>query len=183
MFTLYEIKLMSHFFISIHAISKFQQGAFYSSLVFMSQFPKFAFDCIILSVCSACGQLFIFDTINTFGKWSAHAISTLYIHSISSLIRSSGICDHNDNPSSIGHHHLLCDLWPSNHSLWSLRDHGCVRGHLLQDLLRLQASKEQQEELKLASSPCDKGGHRRTSFDNENVTNSLFFVVLALLDR
>jgi hypothetical protein len=33
----------------------------------MFQFPKFVFDCLILSVCSAAGQLFIFYTIATFG--------------------------------------------------------------------------------------------------------------------
>nr|CAD7570072.1 unnamed protein product [Timema californicum] len=31
------------------------------------QFPKFMLDCVILSLCSACGQLFIFYTIATFG--------------------------------------------------------------------------------------------------------------------
>lgn len=33
----------------------------------MFQFPKFVFDCLILSVCSAAGQLFIYYTIATFG--------------------------------------------------------------------------------------------------------------------
>ena len=38
------------------------------SLVFMSHYPQFALDCIVLSFCSAVGQLFIFHTINVFGK-------------------------------------------------------------------------------------------------------------------
>jgi solute carrier family 35 (adenosine 3'-phospho 5'-phosphosulfate transporter), member B2 len=34
---------------------------------FYSQHPKFVIDCIILSISSAIGQLFIFYTISTFG--------------------------------------------------------------------------------------------------------------------
>ncbi|XP_049845760.1 adenosine 3'-phospho 5'-phosphosulfate transporter 1 isoform X1 [Schistocerca gregaria] len=48
-------------------VSLFQQGGFIRSVNFMAQFPKFIFDCLILSVCSAAGQLFIFFTISTFG--------------------------------------------------------------------------------------------------------------------
>ena len=49
-------------------LKSFQQDGFFKSLVFMSQFPKFTFDCIVLSLCSAFGQLFIFHTIDAFGK-------------------------------------------------------------------------------------------------------------------
>ena len=49
-------------------VSLLQQQSLYSSLLFMSQFPQFCLDCIVLSLCSALGQLFIFHTINTFGK-------------------------------------------------------------------------------------------------------------------
>ncbi|PSN39928.1 Adenosine 3'-phospho 5'-phosphosulfate transporter 1 [Blattella germanica] len=49
------------------AVSLAQQGGFIHSLNFMAQFPKFVFDCFVLSVCSAAGQLFIYYTINTFG--------------------------------------------------------------------------------------------------------------------
>jgi adenosine 3'-phospho 5'-phosphosulfate transporter B2 len=49
------------------SVSLLQQGAFFDSLVFMSQFPKFTFDCVILSFCSAFGQLFIYHTIKVFG--------------------------------------------------------------------------------------------------------------------
>merc|ERR1712209_368103 len=41
------------------SVSLMQQGIFYSSLVSMSQYSAFFFDCIILSICSATGQLFI----------------------------------------------------------------------------------------------------------------------------
>lgn len=49
------------------AVSLAQQGGFIHSINFMAQFPKFVFDCLILSVCSAAGQLFIYYTIATFG--------------------------------------------------------------------------------------------------------------------
>ena len=39
------------------------------SLVFMFQYTHFALDCIVLSFCSAVGQLFIFHTISVFGKY------------------------------------------------------------------------------------------------------------------
>uniref|UniRef100_A0A1B6CK33 Adenosine 3'-phospho 5'-phosphosulfate transporter 1 n=2 Tax=Clastoptera arizonana TaxID=38151 RepID=A0A1B6CK33_9HEMI len=44
-----------------------QQGGFIHSLQFMSEFPTFTIDCVLLSVSSAAGQLFIFYTIATFG--------------------------------------------------------------------------------------------------------------------
>ena len=53
------------------SVSLLQQGAFFDSLVFMSQFPSFTFDCVILSFCSAFGQVFIYHTIKVFGKSSA----------------------------------------------------------------------------------------------------------------
>lgn len=57
--------------------SLLQQGTFYSSLVFMSQYPSFTFDCIILSICSAVGQLFIYYTISQFGAVIFIIIMTL----------------------------------------------------------------------------------------------------------
>ena len=50
------------------SVSLMQQGAFFESLVFMSQYPKFTYDCVVLSICSAAGQIFIFNTIKEFGK-------------------------------------------------------------------------------------------------------------------
>jgi len=49
------------------SVSLMQQGVFYTSLVFMSQFPSFVRDCVVLSICSATGQLFIYYTISVFG--------------------------------------------------------------------------------------------------------------------
>merc|ERR1740131_368857 len=49
------------------SVSLLQQGVFYTSLSFMSQYSMFVVDCVILSLCSACGQLFIYHTISTFG--------------------------------------------------------------------------------------------------------------------
>ncbi|PNF23605.1 Adenosine 3'-phospho 5'-phosphosulfate transporter 1 [Cryptotermes secundus] len=49
------------------AVSLAQQGGFIHSINFMTEFPKFVFDCLVLSVCSAAGQLFIYYTIATFG--------------------------------------------------------------------------------------------------------------------
>ena len=37
------------------SVSLLQQGVFYTSLIFMSQYSRFMLDCIILSICSACG--------------------------------------------------------------------------------------------------------------------------------
>ncbi|XP_047502895.1 adenosine 3'-phospho 5'-phosphosulfate transporter 1-like isoform X2 [Penaeus chinensis] len=47
--------------------SLLQQGGFGVSLAFMFTYPVFFWDCLILSVCSATGQLFIYHTISTFG--------------------------------------------------------------------------------------------------------------------
>ncbi|KAI5712954.1 hypothetical protein M8J76_015223 [Diaphorina citri] len=49
------------------AVSLLQQGGFYQSLHFMLQFPSFTLDCILLSISSAAGQLFVFFTIYKFG--------------------------------------------------------------------------------------------------------------------
>lgn len=49
------------------AASLSMQGGFMESVDFAAEHPKFIIDCIILSVSSAIGQLFIFYTISTFG--------------------------------------------------------------------------------------------------------------------
>merc|ERR1712020_330967 len=59
------------------SISLIQQGDLFNSLVFMSQYPKFTSDCIILSFCSAAGQLFIYHTIKVFGPVVFIIIMTL----------------------------------------------------------------------------------------------------------
>ncbi|XP_056118800.1 adenosine 3'-phospho 5'-phosphosulfate transporter 1 [Rhinichthys klamathensis goyatoka] len=57
--------------------SLLEQGAFFDSLAFMSRHSEFAFHAVLLSVCSACGQLFIFYTIAQFGAAIFTIIMTL----------------------------------------------------------------------------------------------------------
>uniref|UniRef100_A0A6B2EIF5 Adenosine 3'-phospho 5'-phosphosulfate transporter 1 n=1 Tax=Phlebotomus kandelakii TaxID=1109342 RepID=A0A6B2EIF5_9DIPT len=73
------------------------QGGFMESLTFAAQHPKFIIDCIVLSISSALGQLFIFYTIASFGAVVFTIIMTvrqaiaillsclIYKHHISSL--------------------------------------------------------------------------------------------------
>lgn len=49
------------------SVSLMQQGGFTHSLQFIATYPTFFYDVVILSICSACGQLFIFKTISMFG--------------------------------------------------------------------------------------------------------------------
>ncbi|RXM28185.1 Adenosine 3'-phospho 5'-phosphosulfate transporter 1 [Acipenser ruthenus] len=57
--------------------SLLEQGAFLESLKFMSRHSDFAFHAVLLSICSACGQLFIFYTISQFGAAAFTIIMTL----------------------------------------------------------------------------------------------------------
>ena len=57
--------------------SLLQQGAFLSSLEFMSKFPKFAGDCVTLSTCSGIGQILIYHTIDSFGPLAFTIMMTL----------------------------------------------------------------------------------------------------------
>lgn len=59
------------------AVSLLQQGGFLVSLNFMIKFPHFILDAVLLSLCSACGQLFIFNTVSTFGPIVFVIISTV----------------------------------------------------------------------------------------------------------
>lgn len=59
------------------ASSLFVQGGFSEGIEFSSQHPKFLVDCIILSISSAVGQLFIFFTIAKFGAVVFTIIMTL----------------------------------------------------------------------------------------------------------
>ena len=47
--------------------SLIQRGDFFTSLAFMMTYGEFMWHCIILSICSAVGQLFIYYTIGQFG--------------------------------------------------------------------------------------------------------------------
>ncbi|XP_026146271.1 adenosine 3'-phospho 5'-phosphosulfate transporter 1 [Carassius auratus] len=57
--------------------SLLEQGAFFDSLGFMTRHSEFAMHAVLLSVCSACGQLFIFYTISQFGAAVFTIIMTL----------------------------------------------------------------------------------------------------------
>merc|ERR1712008_31120 len=96
------------------SVSLLQQGAFFDSLVFMSQFPSFTFDCVILSFCSAFGQVFI------------------YHHQ---SIRTCGIYNNNDVTTSYCHFTILLPLWTCDNCDRSIgckcRFHGYVSQHLL----------------------------------------------------
>nr|XP_012150004.1 PREDICTED: adenosine 3'-phospho 5'-phosphosulfate transporter 1-like isoform X2 [Megachile rotundata] len=49
------------------ALSLFQQSSFPLILSFMTKYPRFIMDCLLISICSASGQLYIFYTISKFG--------------------------------------------------------------------------------------------------------------------
>ncbi|XP_062126721.1 LOW QUALITY PROTEIN: adenosine 3'-phospho 5'-phosphosulfate transporter 1 [Drosophila sulfurigaster albostrigata] len=53
------------------------QGGFMDSLAFATEHPKFVFDMVVLSICSAVGQLFIYHTIDVFGPVVFTIIMTL----------------------------------------------------------------------------------------------------------
>lgn len=57
--------------------SLLEQGALFDSLSFMLRHSEFALHAMLLSVCSACGQLFIFYTIGQFGAAVFTIIMTL----------------------------------------------------------------------------------------------------------
>lgn len=59
------------------ATSLLLQRGFQQSFNFMLQFPSFITDCVLLSVCSAAGQLFIFRTLATFGPLVFAIITTI----------------------------------------------------------------------------------------------------------
>ncbi|KAJ8919799.1 hypothetical protein NQ315_006328 [Exocentrus adspersus] len=59
------------------AVSLLQQGGLMKSVQFMMKYPSFILDVILLSLCSACGQLFIFNTVSTFGPLVFVIISTI----------------------------------------------------------------------------------------------------------
>ena len=58
-------------------VSLIEQGGFFESLAFMGRNPAFIFHALILSLCSACGQLFIFYTISQFGAVTFTIIMTI----------------------------------------------------------------------------------------------------------
>ncbi|XP_029642462.1 adenosine 3'-phospho 5'-phosphosulfate transporter 1 isoform X2 [Octopus sinensis] len=58
-------------------VALIEQGGFVESVAFMTKYPTFIFHAVILSLCSAFGQLFIFYTISKFGPVTFTIIMTL----------------------------------------------------------------------------------------------------------
>lgn len=83
LFKTYEMKPLQmmcfvNFFSCIFtAVSLLQQEGFLNCIDFMIKFPSFILDAILLSLCSASGQLFIFNTVSTFGPLVFVIISTI----------------------------------------------------------------------------------------------------------
>jgi solute carrier family 35 (adenosine 3'-phospho 5'-phosphosulfate transporter), member B2 len=81
------------------AASLFVQGGFAEGIEFSSQHPKFLADCVILSISSAVGQLFIFYTIAKFGAVVFTIIMTL--RQAVAILLSCLIYKHNISPLGI----------------------------------------------------------------------------------
>lgn len=58
-------------------VSLLQQKGFMYSITFMLEYPSFTVDCIMLSICSAAGQLCIFGTLSNFGPLVFTIITTI----------------------------------------------------------------------------------------------------------
>lgn len=58
-------------------MSLFQQSSFPLIFSFMTQYPRFVIDCLLISICSASGQLYIFYTILKFGPVTFVIIMTI----------------------------------------------------------------------------------------------------------
>ncbi|XP_076165232.1 adenosine 3'-phospho 5'-phosphosulfate transporter 1 isoform X2 [Ptiloglossa arizonensis] len=59
------------------AMSLFQQSSFPLIFSFMTKYPGFIMDCLLMSICSATGQLYIFYTISKFGPVTFVIMMTL----------------------------------------------------------------------------------------------------------
>ncbi|XP_066149224.1 adenosine 3'-phospho 5'-phosphosulfate transporter 1 [Euwallacea fornicatus] len=101
LFKTYEVKPIQmmcfvNFFSCIFTFtSLLQHGGLLESVKFMFQYPRFVLDIIILSACSASGQMFIYSTIDTFGPLVFIIIST--IRQCFSVLLSCIIYNHDIN--------------------------------------------------------------------------------------
>ncbi|KAH1018645.1 adenosine 3'-phospho 5'-phosphosulfate transporter 1 [Dendroctonus ponderosae] len=99
LFKAYEVKPIQmmcfvNFFSCIFTLTSLvQHGGLFKSASFMFTYPQFTVDIITLSVCSAAGQMFIFNTIDTFGPLVFVIIST--IRQCFSVLLSCIIYHHN----------------------------------------------------------------------------------------
>lgn len=79
--------------------SLFVQSGFSEGIAFSSEHPSFLFDCVVLSICSASGQLFIYFTIEKFGAVVFTIIMTL--RQAVAILLSCLIYDHDVSPLGI----------------------------------------------------------------------------------
>ncbi|XP_016656463.1 adenosine 3'-phospho 5'-phosphosulfate transporter 1 [Acyrthosiphon pisum] len=83
MFTQYQVTSMQMVFANsllsslLTTIPLYQVGSFKKTYEFIKEYPAFLTDCIVLSVSSACGQLFIYKTISKFGPIVLTIIMTI----------------------------------------------------------------------------------------------------------
>jgi len=83
LFKTYEMKpiqmmcFVNFFSFIFTLVSLLQHGGLFHSIKFMYRYPQFILDSVVLSVCSASGQMFIFKTIDTFGPLVFVIISTV----------------------------------------------------------------------------------------------------------
>ncbi|KAL1501300.1 hypothetical protein ABEB36_006646 [Hypothenemus hampei] len=83
LFKVYEVKPIQmmcfvNFFSCIFTLtSLLQHKGMFESVKFMITFPQFILDAIIISICSTAGQMFIFNTIDSFGPLVFVIISTI----------------------------------------------------------------------------------------------------------
>lgn len=81
------------------SVSLMQQGSFTTSIKFMTDFPPFIIDCLLISICSAAGQLFIFKTLSAFGAVVFAIIST--VRQGLAVLLSCLIYDHHIDPIGV----------------------------------------------------------------------------------
>lgn len=83
LFKTYEMKpiqmmcFVNFFSFTFTLVSLLQHGGMIESIKFMFTYPQFVLDVLVLSICSASGQMFIFNTIDTFGPLVFVIISTI----------------------------------------------------------------------------------------------------------
>jgi hypothetical protein len=76
----------------------------------MFQFPMFVFDCLILSVCSAAGQMFIYYTIATFGPVVFVIVMTIrQVNNLMFYCRNVSVVQIDFKVVHVANHHaMLC---------------------------------------------------------------------------
>jgi adenosine 3'-phospho 5'-phosphosulfate transporter B2 len=118
-------------------VSLMQHGTFLDALVFMSQFPYFTLDCVLLSLCSAIGQFFINYTIKVFGKGQRNVFyhHCQYCCVFCLYFRSCYFYYYYDCQTLYCYLTVLSHLWSLNYSSWCCWCCDCVLGNIYQQLL------------------------------------------------